>query len=89
MSHVMLHRTDNGNTIQCATPTTGATLLSVLDQERLTIASVKPLNNGTAFRRYRFVKCDSTLYDLTEYQELYNAQHALFARIDMAQERML
>lgn len=87
MSYVTLHRVDNHHSIQCSTPVTGTTLLQLLDQERLTLASVTPLRDGSVHRRYRFIGHDS-IFDLTQYQELYTPDRKLLACIDMAQECM-
>lgn len=86
MQYVNLHCVNN-HTIPCSTPVTGTTLLQALGHERLTPASIRPLNSGAVYRRYRLVQPDG-LYDLDDYAEVYTPDRKLFARIDMAQERM-
>ena len=58
-----------------------------LNQERLTLATAKPLKDGSLYRRFRFVGHDD-IFDLTQYEELYTPDRKLLARIDPAQERM-
>ena len=66
----------------CPPVVTGRYLTELVCQSSLTLASVKPLNDGNVYRRYRFVGRDEVPYDLRQYEEIYTSTRTLLARID-------
>ncbi len=78
---VTIHCIAEGPTITCPPLQSGANLLRRLNQERLVLTSVKPLESGGLLRAYRAVQRDNVLYDLGQYRKTYSADHQFLARI--------